>query len=430
MTQPYVWAPDRRNRAQHLIRRELVRLSQMLFEQAAAMEELDEDGAKRARARAYDLQQRGALTKVEPELQAHPLLTLTTEDFDADNWLLNTPDGIVDLQTGSRSPPDPSALASKATSVAPATGEPARWFQFLDEATGGDTELQAYLQRLAGYALTGSTQEQILAFIHGPTRSGKSTFLGALSGVMGSYHVTASADTFAKTTSRGVPADLAMMAGARLVTASETQEGRAWDTQRVKSITGGDEISARFLYQNYFTYTPQYQVIIVGNSEPEIVGVDEAIMRRLHIVPFDEQVPEEDVDRLLGAKLEAEYPAILSWAIEGCLEWIDKGLCPPPSVIKRTEQYRQEEDPIALFLEECCELGPEHEVTGKDLYSRWSTWCKRQGEDPKSRKHLTRMLRTKEDECGLSYTRVEDGDKNRRGFSGIRLVEREGGLTV
>lgn len=429
MTDNYVWAPDRRNEALHLMRRELIRLSDRLRGQAEAMKEVDEEGAKKRRKTAYLLQQRHALTKVEPELKAHPRITQTMDDFDAEDYLLNTPDGIVDLRTGQMRPPDPEKLMSKATAVAPKQGTPERWMAFLQEATGGDEELMHYLQRLVGYALTGSTQEQILAFIHGPTRTGKSTFLETLGGVFGTYHELAAAESFSSSRSRGVPADIAALAGARLVTASETREGEAWDTQRVKMLTGGDHISARFLYQDFFSYQPKYQIIIVGNSEPEVDGVDEALMRRLHIIPFNNR--PENVDRLLKEKLKPEWPRILQWAIDGCLMWLEEGLDPPQVIRERTEQYRREEDPVGMFVQECCVLEPEAELTRHDLYCAWRDWCHEQGEDPGTKKRLRRMFRDKEKEHGLTDVRIEDDDKYRRGYRGIRLTEdRQGGFTV
>lgn len=423
MTDGHVWAPDRRNSALHLTRRELIRLSQELREKADNMEAVDEEGAAKLRQQAYALQQRHALTKVEPELKAHPEIVQTMDDFDTDDYLLNTPDGIVDLRTGEMSDPEPERLMSKATAVAPTTPEDApRWLQFIEEVTGGDEELASYLQRLAGYALTGSTQEQVLAFVHGPPATGKTVFIDTLGGLFGTYHQTAAANTFASASKDRHPADLAKLAGARLVTASETQEGRAWDTQRVKVLTGGDRVSARFMRQDFFTYQPQYQIIIVGNSEPEVKGVDEALMRRLHIVPFENR-PDE-IDRLLTDKLKDEWPGILAWCIDGCLEWLEDGLTPPPVVVDRTEAYRKEEDPVGLFLEHQCETGdPDGFVSRRKLYSAWSQWMGQQGENPGSLKQLRRRFHPKRHTYGFTEARrVEDGE-HRRGYSGLTLKD-------
>lgn len=414
MTLPHVWAPDRRNRAEHEIRRSLVRLSQEV--KARAECHPDEKQTERLHKTAVALQGRTALTKVIPELQAHPELTMTVEDFDADDWILNTPDGIVDLRSGEVRASDPSALCSKATAVGPGVEtRPARWLAFLAEATGGDTDLQAYLQKLVGYALTGSTQEQILAFIHGPPMTGKSVFIDTVAGLFGSYHENAPSDTFAKSRGDRHPTDLAKLAGARLVTSVETEEGRSWDTQRVKMLTGGDQVSARFMRQDFFSYRPRYQIVIVGNHEPEIHGVDAAMMRRLHVIPFEHKPAH--ADRLLRDKLRGEWPGILAWAIEGCLLWLRDGLSPPPAVVARTEQYRSEEDPVEQFLTERCEFGEDYEVTRRALYIAWQQFCHQQGEQAGGLKTLKRRFRSKEEEYGFRDARV--ADKN--GYRGLRL---------
>lgn len=422
---PYVWAQDRRNEAEHQIRRALITLSQEVHKRAEACP--DKGERKRLYATATALQQRGALTKALPELEAHPAMTLRADDFDADDWLLNTPAGIVDLRTGEVRPSDPAALMSKSTRVAPDfEATPTMWLDFLRDTTGGDDELQAYLQKLAGYALTGSTQEQILAFIHGPPLTGKSVFTDTLAGIFGSYHETAAADTFAATKGDRHPADLAKMAGARLVTAVETQEGRAWDTQRVKVLTGGDRVAARFMHKDFFEYRPRYQIVIVGNHEPEIKGVDDAMMRRLHVIPFEHR--PEAVDRLLAEKLKDEWPAILAWAIQGCLLWVEQGLGKPTAVEQRTTEYRKEEDPVGLFLEECCEMDAEASISRRDLYTAWCRWCHQQGEDAGTLKQLRRRFRSKEKEHGFRDGRVWDGTTHRRGYTGIRLTNEDDGM--
>lgn len=241
----HVWSRDRLNRAEYRVQQELTRLSREVYARAAG----NPDKGSRAKMEGFaaSLLQRAAVTKALAGLQAHPLITLTVDDFDRDPFLLNTPAGTVDLRTGAIHEPDPAALMSRSTAAPPGDAEPARWLRFLRESTGGDDELQRYLQKLVGYSLTGSTQEQILCFIHGPPRTGKTVFLDVIGGLLGSYHVTAPSDTFTHTAGDRHPTDLAMLAGARLVTASETKAGRAWDAERVKRITGGDAVSARFM---------------------------------------------------------------------------------------------------------------------------------------------------------------------------------------
>jgi putative DNA primase/helicase len=423
---PHVWAKDRLNRAEHLVQQELIRLSEEVRRRAAACP--DKTTRKQMYGFAANLLSRGAVTRTVAGLQAHPLLTVTVEAFDHDDFLLNTPTGVVDLRTGKLHEPDPHKLMSKTTAVGPADMEPTRWLQFLEETTGGDTALQQYLQKLVGYSLTGSTQEQVLTFIYGPPLTGKSVFLDVIGGLFGTYHEVAPADTFAHTNSDRHPADLAMLAGARLVTASETREGRSWDTERVKRVTGGDSVSARFMRQDFFTYVPRYQIVIVGNHAPEIKGVDDAIMRRIHIVPFEHSPAQ--IDRLLTEKLKEEWPGILTWAIAGCQLWLAEGLEPPDIVKARTAEYKREEDPISAFIEDCCEIGPDddaaYRVTRQDLYEAWRQWCHQQGEEPGSLKQLKRRLDAKRKLYGYADRRVRDGDGQKQGYHGIRLLDQEG----
>ena len=417
------WEQDRLNRAEHLVRQGLVGLSQLVQDMGtgvASKKEADKFGKA-----IMALQSRNALTKALPELQAHPVLTLCQADFDADDWALNTPEGLVDLKTGERTGPNPAKLCSKSVAVPPAKATPNLWLEFLADVTGGDEELQLYLQKLAGYALTGTTQEQILAFIHGPPLTGKTVFLETLSGIFGSYHVTTDANTFSAPKGDRHPADIAALAGARLVTAAETAEGRSWDTQRVKTLTGGDEVSARHMRQNFFTYKPRYQIIIVGNHEPEVGGVDDALMRRLHIIPFEHS--PENPDRLLFERLKDEWPAILQWAIDGCKMWLEEGLTPPPAVVERTKSYRREEDPIGLFLEECCIIDAEGDATvsRRQLFEVWAQWCHAQGEDPGTLKQLKRRIRAYRIKHGWQECRVIYKGRSSNGYRGLAINQAE-----
>jgi len=411
----YAWERDRKNLGEHLVRQGLTLLSAEIVRKASVHP--SEDAATKLYKFAYSLQTRGALTKAVPELQAHPRLTLTLDQFDSDAWVLNTPGGIVDLRTGKMGPSDPQKLLSKSTAVAPSLTRPELWYTFLEETTAGDKDLQRFLQKQIGYSLTGVTQEQTLCFIHGPPLTGKSVFIEAVGGLFGSYHENAPAETFSASKNDRIPTDLAKLAGARLVTSVETQEGRAWDTQRVKSLTGGDMISARFMRQDFFDFRPTFKIMIVGNHEPEIKGVDEAMMRRLRVVPF-EHSPDE-VDRLLGEKLKAEWPGILQWAVEGCLMWLKEGLTPPEAIQLRTAEYRREENPVETFIQETCELGPDLTVTRQDLYNAWALWCHRQGEDAGTMKQLKRRFHSAELAYGLSDARLE----GQRGYRGIALQE-------
>ena len=196
---------------------------------------------------------------------------------------------------------------TKLTAVAPApTADCPRWLAFLDETTGGDADLIRFLQQWCGYCLTGETREHALVFVHGGGGNGKSVFLNTITRIMHDYATTAAMDTFTASKFDKHPTDLAMLRGARLVTASETEEGRAWAEARVKQMTGGDPITARFMRQDFFTFFPNFKLFIIGNHKPVLQNVDDAAKRRFNIVPFTRK-PEKP-DRELETKLAGEWP--------------------------------------------------------------------------------------------------------------------------
>lgn len=283
----------------------------------------------------------------------------TVEQWDADPWLLNTPGGIVDLRTGAMLPYDRLRYMTKITAVAPG-GECPLWRKFLADITGGDDELQSFLQRIAGYALTGSIREHALFFFHGTGGNGKGVFLNTIAAILADYAAVAPVETFMVTYSERHPTDLAGLRGARLVISQETERGRRWAEAKIKALTGGDPITARFMRQDFFTYLPTFKLVIAGNNKPSLSGVDVAIRRRFNLVPFIVTITKPDRD--LPDKLRAEWPGILRWMIEGCLQWLDIGLNPPRAVQAATDIYLNEEDSLAQWIEECCIIGKGHGV--------------------------------------------------------------------
>src|SRR5260370_1358713 len=205
----------------------------------------------------------------------------------------------------------------------------ATWIKFLDRVCGGDAELTAFLQRVAGYALTGATSEPALFFMYGTGANGKSTFRNALTATLGDYHKTSPIETFTASAADRHPTDLAGLRGARLVTSVETEEGRRWAESKIKSLTGGDRIAARFMRQDFFEFTPIFKLVVAGNHKPGLRSVDEAIRRRFHLVPFTVTIPVEERDETLGDRLTAELPGILAGAIVGCLAWLKHRLRAP-----------------------------------------------------------------------------------------------------
>jgi putative DNA primase/helicase len=325
---------------------------------------------------------------VEKFARSDRTFAVTSETWDRDPFLLGTPAGTVDLRTGKLREPDPRDGITKVTAVAPAdTGDCPRFLQFLKETFGEDDELIRFAQQWAGYCLTGDTREHALVFGFGNGKNGKSVWLNTLTGILNDYAVTAAMETFTASTGNKHPTDLAMLRGARLVTASETEEGQPWAEARIKQLTGGDKISARFMRQDFFTFKPSFKLTIIGNHKPVLKNVDDAARRRFNLIPFN-RVPAKP-DPLLEQKLKAEWPGILRWFIEGCLNWQANGLIRPESLIKATESYFEDQDLLAQWLAEACDAEPGNRYKWESvglLFGSWSEYATRAGEKPGSAK--------------------------------------------
>lgn len=309
----------------------------------------------------------------------------TVDQWDTDPWRLNTPGGIMDLRTGILAPHDRFRYMTKITAVSP-SGDCPLWLAFLKRITGDNQEIIKYLQRVAGYALTGSIREHAMFFLWGTGANGKGVFLGTLMGIFGDYATTAPMTTFIDTQTQQHPTDLAGLRGARLVTAQETQSGRRWDETKIKAMTGGDKISARFMRQDFFEYLPEFTLMIAGNNKPGLRSVDEASKRRINLIPFTVTIPEGERDKDLAEKLREEWPGILQWMIEGCLDWQAKGLSPPPAVRGATDEYLESEDTFNAWIEECCVTGKDQWGIGARLWNSWRAWADANNERPGTRK--------------------------------------------
>jgi putative DNA primase/helicase len=329
-----------------------------------------------------------AIEKLVRSDRRHALLA---DQWDADPWLLNTPGGIVDLRTGETQPHDPKHLMTKSTSITPG-GDCPLWREFLNRVTGNNLLLADYLKRVAGYWLTGLTREQSMWFFYGTGRNGKGVFLNTFVRIMGDYAMTASPDTFTEAGSSKHLTVLARLQGARLVVSQETEEGIPWAEARIKSVTGGDPITANHMRQDPFTFTPQFKLGISGNHKPGLKSVDEAIRARFNLVPFTVTIPPGERDPNLSEKLWDEAPGILAWAIEGCLDWNAVRLRPPAVVSEATAEYFDSEDATMLWVADCCEVGATHsEMSGK-LFQSWRTWALSAGETPGSHKAFSRTM--------------------------------------
>lgn len=269
-----------------------------------------------------------------------------------------------------------------------------RWIQFLDEVFLKDAELIAYIQRAVGYCLTGDTREQKLFLCFGPGANGKSVFLEILTALLGDYAANASFETFDANKRNESSNDLAALRGKRLVTVIETEEGRRLAEARVKSVTGQDPITCRFLYGEYFTYRPTYKIWLAMNHLPQIKGTDKGIWRRIELIPFKADFEGRE-DKTLAAQLRAELDGILQWALEGLRLWWQRGLDTPAIVRQATKQYRDDSDQVGRWVADRCIVVSNVFLSSATGYKNYETWCKEVGEDAVSQNKWSRRVNEK-----------------------------------
>jgi putative DNA primase/helicase len=321
--------------------------------------------------------------------------------------------GTFDLSTGICRPYNPKDYITKITAAKvarPGTPHPL-WSAFLDRVTDHNLELQGFLKRYIGYCCTGLTTEHVFVFAYGTGANGKSTFINTIAAIFGDYATIADMSTFLASNSERHPTDLAKLNGARLVVAQETQKGRRWDETKIKALTGGDKITARFMRQDFFDFTPKFKLFICGNHKPRLNSVDEAIRRRMLLVPFTVQIPVAERDKDLPEKLKAEWSAILRWCIDGCLEWQRDGLNPPAIVRDATDAYFSEQDTLQQWLDEYTEDGGDFAFTrSSELFASWKAWCEPRNMKAGSANAFSTALSDK------GFHRTRDG-AGQRGFA-------------
>jgi putative DNA primase/helicase len=325
---------------------------------------------------------------------------------------------VVDWRTGELQPHRRELHCARMTTVGPAKMPTPLWDRFLDEITRGDQGLPGYLQRVAGYCGTGSIQEHALFFSYGEGGNGKGVFWNTVSKILGGYATVANMAVFVESPTDRHLTELAKLHGARLVTASETEGNRYWAEARIKALTGGDRIAARFMRRDEFEFDPIFKLCISGNDQPKLRNVNNAVKRRFHMIPFLFTPP--NVDPLLEEKLKPEHPGILQWMITGCLEWQRIGLQPPAAVVDATAEYFAGEDLIGRWLAERCEQREEALTPTGVLFEDYREWCGENGEQAGASNWFGRKLAAK------GTARGRDSD-DRPGFR-LALKPRELGL--
>ena len=303
-------------------------------------------------------------------------IPIALNDLDTDPMLLNCKNGTLDLRTGILLPHRKEDLITRLVHVDydPEAICPI-WYKFLSQITKRDFDLQSYLNRLAGYCLTGKTSEQTIWIFYGEGANGKSTFIETLRVLLQEYAKQADFTSFKKKKFDGIRNDLARIKGARLFTAVETGKGDYLDEVLIKRITGQDTITARFLHKEFFEFKNNAKVIIAANDLPKIRGKDHAIWRRVKIVPFSLTIPSETMDRDLPEKLRGELPGILAWAVRGCIDWQILGLVQPQEVTDASDSFRRDMDTVPTFVKEMCRTGYELKVKKSVLWNSYRKWC-------------------------------------------------------
>jgi putative DNA primase/helicase len=351
-------------------------------------------------------QQKGAIEAMMWLARSEPGIPARLTDFDADGYLLNVSNGTVDLRTGKLRPHYREDLISNLIEVAfDPQAECELWDAFLRRVLNHNVELYAYLRRFVGYLLVGDTSEQSLHFLWGLGANGKSVFCEVLVRLLGDYAVAVSPDLIMLRRHSGIPNDVARLRGVRAALMNETSQGSRFDEAKLKDLTGGDTLTARFLHQEFFDFQPTHRIVIRGNHKPAINGTDEGIWRRLRLVPFTVSIPPDEQDRDLLRKLESELPGILNWALKGCLEWQAEGLKPPAIVVEAVRAYREESDTLGRFLAECCDARAPAQVKSSALFSAYQKFCETAGERWMPSKELPHEMQRR----GFEWKRTKAG---------------------
>jgi putative DNA primase/helicase len=384
-----------------------------LWARVPGADDVDRKALARWAAQSESAQRIEAMIKLA---RTEPGIAVEPDELDAHPWLLNVANGTVDLRTGELRPHRRQDLLTK---LAPVDHDPGAtcptWTAFLARIMPDD-DVRAFLQEVVGYALTGVTTEQILVFCFGQGANGKSTLTETLQAMVGDYGRQAEPGLLLARQDVH-PTGVADLQGARLVVATEVEEGRRLGEATVKQLTGGDRIKARYMRADFFEFTPTHKLFLHGNHRPIVRGTDHAIWRRLRLIPFTVTIPREEQDKHLVSRLTHELPGILMWALQGCLRWQQHGLSQPAAVLAATSDYRSEMDVLGAFLEECCVVADRAYVSSANLYRAYQSWLDDNGERSVSQRSLGVALTER------GFDRRKHGPDRRWHWFGIGLLE-------
>jgi len=396
------WAVDKTRRAMAATKH----VARALYREASEIEDNNARAEVVAWARKTEASERRRAMLVLAQTEG--CIPITPDQWDTAPWLFNCASGTIDLRAGELRAQGRDGLITR---LAPVEYDPAArselWDRFLRDSTGDDPEFIEFLQRATGYSLTGDTREEVLFMPLGPGGTGKSTFLEAVRCVMGDYARTADFDTFTQKHGEGPRNDIAALVGRRMVVSIEVEDGKRLAEGIVKSITGRDTISARFLYKEAFEFRPQFKLWLAANDAPNVRHADDAIWRRILRLPFEHVVPRERRDPTLKDRLCFDpecQRAILAWAVAGASLWREGGLAVPDRILRATAAYREEQNPLRDFLADCCERSPELTTPTGVLRTAYEAWCERNRSDQISSQKFAAALRAEKIEQDRTET--------------------------
>jgi putative DNA primase/helicase len=332
-------------------------------------------------------------------------MNLKSEDLDSNPWLLNVENGTIDVFSGEFRVHTQEEMITKIANVEYRPGADCPlWKKFLCEIMGYQPELIAFVQSAAGWALTGDISEQTMFILFGTGANGKSTFLNTIQYLLGDYATATPTETFMKKPGEQTSNDIARLRGTRFVTTTEAEQGRRFSETLIKKITGNDQITARFLYGEYFNFTPTFKIFMATNHKPVIKGTDHGIWRRIKLIPFTVRIEEENQDKHLESKLREEGSGILNWLLEGTARWRREGLKAPSAVLLATDEYRGEMDVIGNFLKERCTQQKDVMIRVRELYKAYTDWCDENHEHAVSERFFSMHIK----ELGFKQTRTAE----------------------
>ena len=321
-------------------------------------------------------------------------LNITSELLDTNPWLLNCQNGTLNIQTKEFRKHNQKDFITKIANVEyDANADCPLWKQFIREIMDYKTDVINFLQTACGWAITGDIREQTMFILFGSGANGKSTFLNVILSLLGDYAMTTNTETFMKKTGEQITNDIARLRGSRFVTTTEAEEGRRLSEPLIKKITGNDQMTARFLYGEYFSFTPNFKIFMATNHKPVIKGTDYGIWRRIKLIPFTTRITEEKQDKLLEEKLKKEASGILNWLLEGAIKWQNEGLHAPSIVLDATEEYKGEMDVIGNFIKNRCISKAGIKIRIWELYKAYSDWCDTNNEHAVSERFFTMRLK-------------------------------------